>query len=727
MQLTPGVETLTITDARPDAPLRLEDERGRPVLTVTADHDGNAHIAYVPSRHRTVATLDDLTAVVAEGLTLAPGSYAVIDEATGDRHGPVRVLAVDDHPDPSLHDQELQPGFGYLRVRDGVTLSVLVRTPNEDLFGPGPWPTVVEYSGYGPSNPDGATPGSTIANLLGFATVGVNVRGTGCSGGVFDLFSAAQSADGYDVIETVARQPWVLHNHVGMVGLSYPGNTQLFVAATRPPSLACITPLSVLDDLWRQQWPGGTYNSGFTRAWLSMRDAETKKGGMTWDQARIDGGDATCAANQEIRSLALDFASFGRAMDRHRPAMQARRAADLVHRIDVPVFLSGSWQDEQTGSRFALMLDAFESSPHTVFTMMNGHHPDGYSPTMIARFFEFLSFYVARRVPQIHPLIRELAPAQFAEHFGYTEQFEADRFGDVLDDYDAALARYRAEPPVRLLFESGAAHETVGAPGHRYELTSSTFPPPEVAPRRWWFGPDGRLVDDAPRAEGADRYLDDPDAGECRYALTDVFDDFIRPQVPIEWTYFEDDRTVAYEAVLTEAVSVVGQGHADLWLRPGTDDTSVQVTLTEVRADGHEVRVQSGWHRPVHGTEDPHRSDDLRVDHTFDDEHHRPLTVGEWHRTRIPLMPVAHVFRAGSTLRVALSTPGRDQPFWCFENPVVPGAAHEVGRGGEHASSLVLPVVPGDLSGGRDAPPPGSLRGQPSRPARPIANRSVPS
>ena len=29
-------------------------------------------------------------------------------------------------------------------------------------------------------------------------------------GGVFDVFSPAQSADGYDVIETVARQSWAL-------------------------------------------------------------------------------------------------------------------------------------------------------------------------------------------------------------------------------------------------------------------------------------------------------------------------------------------------------------------------------------------------------------------------------------------------------------------------------------------------------------------------------------
>ena len=43
--------------------------------------------------------------------------------------------------------------------------------------------------------------------LLGYAVVDVNMRGTGCSGGAFDYFEPLQALDGYDVIETVARQP----------------------------------------------------------------------------------------------------------------------------------------------------------------------------------------------------------------------------------------------------------------------------------------------------------------------------------------------------------------------------------------------------------------------------------------------------------------------------------------------------------------------------------------
>ncbi|MCB1028567.1 MAG: CocE/NonD family hydrolase, partial [Microthrixaceae bacterium] len=437
-------ETLTITDATPGTHLRVETDEGIPVVTLVADAAGNAHATFIPDEHTVLDDPESLHAAISGGRTLAPGGYRVVAEHWAS--DVARVLDVDDLPDPSLYDQTLDEGYGYLRVRDGVLLSAMVRFPDENLYGPGPWPTVVEYSGYGPSDPDSPQPGTLLATLFGFAVVGVNMRGTGCSGGIFDLFSPAQAADGYDIIETVARQDFVLHDKVGMVGLSYPGISQLYVAATRPPHLAAIAPQSVIDDLWRQQWPGGTYNSGFTRVWLAQRDAQTRQGGMAWDQARIDAGDEIARANQAVRTQNLDFESFGRALEDFRPSMGPRRIADQVDRIEVPVFLTGSWHDEQTGSRFALMLNNFTSSPHTVFTLFNGHHPDGYSAPMIGRWFEFLNFHVAKRVPRVNELVRALAPMQFAEHFGASHELEEDRFADLADDFEAALDRYLAEP-----------------------------------------------------------------------------------------------------------------------------------------------------------------------------------------------------------------------------------------------------------------------------------------
>ena len=122
-----------------------------------------------------------------------------------------------------------------------------------------------------PTRPGPESGIATIANLLGFAVVDVNMRGTGCSGGSFDYFESLQSLDGYDVIETVARQPWVLGHRVGMMGISYGGISQLFVAATDPPHLAAIAPLSVIDNSATTLYPGGILNTGFAVAWARER------------------------------------------------------------------------------------------------------------------------------------------------------------------------------------------------------------------------------------------------------------------------------------------------------------------------------------------------------------------------------------------------------------------------------------------------------------------------
>ena len=739
IELSGGVRTLTVTGVEPGAHLTVADANGRDVVTLEADEAGNADLAFVPAEHLVLDSPDAIAAAIGGGDALAPGRYHVSASRAGTATaelGHVTVLDVDDRPDPSLYDQTVDEGYGYLTVRDGVQLSAMVRFPDPALYGPPPYPTVIEYSGYTPSDPDEPQPSTLLATLMGFAAVGVNMRGSGCSGGVFDVLSPAQAADGHDVVETVARQPWVLHGRPGMVGLSYPGISQLFVASTRPPHLAAIAPMSVIDDLWRQQWPGGIYNSGFTRAWLAMRDLQTRAGGQSWDARRIAEGDGTAAANQRIRTQNLDFELFGRSVEHSGPMLDARRVADLVHRIEVPVYLTGAWQDEQTGSRFASMLDGFDASPQVRANLFNGHHPDGYSPMVVMRWFEFLSFHVARRVPKMNEVIRALAPVQFQAVFGVEAELEADRFdhhvdpepdgGDLTEQFDAAFAEYLAEPPIRLLFESGAGASTPGGAGHRFEVEVTSFPPPGVAPGRWWFDADGSLAIDRPDTEDIDEYLDDPDAGAAAYSseLLDELDRFTQPQVPIDWTRFDDQHTAAYETEpLDEPLIIAGAGHVDLWVLPGTDDTGVQVTLTEVRPDGLEQRVQCGWHRLSHRVEDVGRSGELAVDHTFTPEHREPLTPGEWLHTRVPIYPVAHLFRRGSRVRVALSTPGRDHPFWSFESPVTPGAAHGVGRGGEHASAVVLPVWRIDLDHPEDHPAPDAHRGQPCRPARPIVNR----
>src|SRR5690606_3954240 len=312
-EVRPGVEQITVTGAEPGQPLTLYGPGRRKLLTLLADEHGQAHFAYVPPRHTTLQSGPDLDFSeldVVGGSVVEPGRYVIIDETAEPRLASpvITVGSRDDLPDPSLYERQeltgarldvlgnpkpgssLEDGFQYLEMRDGVLLSAMVRFPDESIYGPGPWPTVIEYSGYGPSNPASEEPGVRLARGFGYATVAVNMRGTGCSGGVFDIFNPAQMADGYDIVEIVARQPWVKGGKVGMVGLSYSGISQLYTAATNPPHLAAITPQSVIADPWLQAWPGGIYNPGFPEQWIREREAAAAPGGTDWVEQRIAAG-----------------------------------------------------------------------------------------------------------------------------------------------------------------------------------------------------------------------------------------------------------------------------------------------------------------------------------------------------------------------------------------------------------------------------------------------------
>ncbi len=202
-----------------------------------------------------------------------------------------------------------------------------------------PSPTLIEYSGYGYAKPDGPVSGiAALANLMGFTVVDVNMRGTGCSGGAFDFFEPLQNLDGYDIIETVARQPWVAHHKVGMLGISYGGISQLFTAQTQPPSLAAITPLSVIDQTQTTLYPGGILNTGFAFNWAQERIHEAQPAGpdsgQPWAYQRIQEGDQTCADNQVLHPEAVDL--VGKVRDERPLRARGRRPGvpDHVRRQD---------------------------------------------------------------------------------------------------------------------------------------------------------------------------------------------------------------------------------------------------------------------------------------------------------------------------------------------------------------------------------------------------------
>jgi predicted acyl esterase len=639
--------------------------------------------------------------------------------------GRIDVAAPDRHPGRAFYaDQKIDEGYGYLETRDGTQLAINVNLPGpvED----GPYPTVIEYSGYSPADPDSPQPSTLIGSTLGYATVGVNMRGTGCSGGAFEFFETLQSTDGYDVVETIAAQPWVKFNKVGMVGLSYPGISQLFVAQLQPPSLSAIAPLSVIADTGRGTLrPGGIFNNGFALSWAEDRkhDAEAApKSGQEWAGKRINEGDATCKENQALRSQAPDILQMIEENEYWTDEVAAPLAPELfVHNINVPVFLAGAWQDEQVGGYFANLFDDFTGTDRAYFTATNGGHTEPLAPTIFQRWYEFLAIYVAQEVPETPDAAPVILDTVGGSVFGTTDlELPPDRFEDV-DDYETAKRLYENDPHVRILLDNGAGGAP-GVPEPASEFGSDDWPVEGTTATAWYLDADGALVADQPEPEGADDYRYDPSRAQVT-TFTGEDNDVWKTLPAWNWPAPLEGAALAYETEPLDATRVMaGTGSIDLWLQSSAADTDVQVTLSEVRPDGNETYVQSGWLRASNRAmgED---STELRPVHPFTKEAVEDLPEGEFADVRVELFPFAHVFREGSRIRIIIETPGASRPRWKFDVlPAEGTVTNSIAHGGAHASRVVLPVVEGLDDPGTPLPPCPSLRGQPCRPVAAINN-----
>jgi predicted acyl esterase len=654
------------------------------------------------------------------------------------------VLSVEaSTPPQEFYDSQiLEPGYGYITMRDGTQLSVFVALPGPPEAGP--YPVLVNYSGYDPSQPVGelefggtnlcgllgaqfpvmcdapGAPEALIAGVLGFATVGVNMRGTGCSGGAYDFFEPLQLLDGYDIIETVAAQEWTYK--VGMVGISFPGISQLFVASTQPPSLAAITPLAVISGVDTTMNPGGILNDGFAVEWATNVLNRADPYGHGWEQGRVDEGDTVCGENQLLHSQKVDIIAKAYATPFYVPEIyDPLNPRAFVDRIEVPVFTSGAWQDEQTGGHFPELWNRFTNAPIVKYTAYNGAHADGFTPQVLAEWRNFLDFYVSDEVRPVSALVRSLAPLLFEGVFGARVPLPADRFTSY-PSFEEAKAAFEAEPPIRILMENGGSSDfDPGAPIATFELAFESWPPPETQALRYFLHADGSLRTFTPsESESASAYDYDAAKGQETY---DVHDAFEQALPDITWLPAQPGRQVVFATEpLAETAVMVGHASADLWIQSTADDADLEVMLSEVRPDGMETYVTNGWLRASRRALSP-ESTELQPVQTHLEADAEPLPAGEWTPVRIEIYPFAHVFRAGSRLALTVSTPGANKGRWKFDVLPLGDATIGVSHSAQHASSLVLPLIP-DVEVDAPLPPCPSLRSQPCRTHQPQVNAS---
>ena len=569
----------------------------------------------------------------------------------------------------------------FVMMSDGIEIAINVRMPKGFKEGQ-KVPTIFEMSGYdGASNndktylgylyeegvPDAAGLGEGSRQLTEwfydhYATVHASVRGTGCSGGEFDLFSYRSAMDGREVIEWIAQQGWS-NGKVGIMGHSYSGITGMMVATTRPPHLTAVTVSGLIDDLYRAiTYPGGVSDIGFPVAWtLGVRPAYDIIGATAQPLVSDDEDRAQCLANiaTHRRTVVNDPVVQGLSGQTDNDWYRARSLITYAERVNVPIHITGAYQDEQTGPRGPTHLwETVKGVPKRLL-LTNGDHGTNQSEYVMTR----------ERVPWMDHWMRGV-------NKGY---------GRLAQD----------KTSVRVYFETnGATPNGI--------LDARTFPLETTRWTNFLLRPDGGLSTGKPAATtGSADWFSGPGRQSWFWETGETGgSEFTTPEGPDELNFRSEP--------VKRNLAIAGPITANLFVSATAVDTDLFVQLIDEAPDGSHSYLTRGILKASHRGLDPGLSNWFvrgreKVLYRPYRPHTTPtnITPGQTYEYLIEIWPVGHVFRPGHRILIKVMAPPLTDSYYAYAPQRLP-SLNTLYLGGDQASRITLPVVP--LTGVRLGP-----------------------
>lgn len=524
-------------------------------------------------------------------------------------------------------------------------------------------------------------------NARGYALVLVDARGSGASSGSRPIeWSPAEVADTGEIIDWIARRPWS-NGRVGATGVSYAGNAAELAALSRHAALRAVAPLySDFDPLLHLAMPGGVDNAGFVEAWSAANLA-------------LDAGDV-CALEgvRGPRCLAARLLVPGpkpvdgdhggrllrRAIDEHATLDLAAALATADHRDDL---LPGSGLGVGDVSPYG-RLEALEAA--AVPTLVRVGWLD--AATADGALARFSSSDAPQRLvigAWSHGGLNDVDP--FRPPASWPEPRREAQFDELVAFFDAHLKGDAPEddPPRTIRY--------VTMNEGRWR-TTTTWPPPEVAPRRLYLGAEGTLTDAPPVAAAeADRYLVDFTASSgatTRWHTNLGGGDVVYPD-----RRDEDAKLLTYtSAPLRRPLRLTGAPLLSLPLASTHIDGALHVYLESVAPDGRVTYLTEGILRLVHradpGAALPYSPLDPRLPRrSFRRADAAPLVPGEVVRVELPLFSTSVRLEAGHRVRIAVA--GHDASLFA-RYPAEGDPELTVWRSAERPAWLELPVAAAD-------------------------------
>jgi uncharacterized protein len=568
----------------------------------------------------------------------------------------------------------------FVRMSDGVEIAVSVTLPEGYEEGRR-YPTLFEMSGYD----GGSAAGHTLADDFGippevpvvphgdsrqitdkfteYVVVHASVRGTGCSGGTFDLFSMKSAEDGREIIDGwIPNQPWS-NGDVAIIGHSYGGITGYMVAATQPTHLRAASLSGLIDDLYRALvYPGGVSNYGFPLLWTgALRPAYDVAGGLApglvreQDEDDVENRQARCAQAATTKSrTVLDDPLVQGLSATDTEWYRARSLITYADKITVPLHITGAYQDEQTGPRgFTHLFEASVNAPARRLLVLNGDH-NSQNPGLTGP-----EVWTDRKA-WIDHFLRGVGPAP--KKTSVTTLWEWHRTGE---DGSTLVSNGRTD--------------------------SGTYP---LETTRWtdvYLQPGGGLSVVPPTKDGTANYL----SGSPRQSWSYQAGPELGPPLT---TADAPDQAVFRTDPMKSAVAIAGPITATLSVSTLAPDTDLFVQLVDEAPDGSHTYLQRGMLKASHRAVDPTRSDRTRDGRIYrpwrPHTNPTPVTPGAVVDYLVEVFPVGHVLRPGHRLVLLVHSPPAVDSYYIYAPHRPPPSINTIHVGRTHPSRLQLPLVP---------------------------------
>ncbi|HEY4375773.1 MAG TPA: CocE/NonD family hydrolase C-terminal non-catalytic domain-containing protein, partial [Acidimicrobiales bacterium] len=313
----------------------------------------------------------------------------------------------------------------------------------------------------------------------------------------------------------------------------------------------------------------------------------------------------------------------------------------------------------------------------------------------------FIDLYVGKRIPHTAAKLILGAPSELAGLFGETDvsnfQFPFNTW-NLYSTYQQALTAWEAQPEVHIRWENGGVTGKEGLPIATADSRYAAWPIPGTIPESHYLEPDGQLGTAAPAiadtdARSASTYTYDPTSKRA-HSFDGGSDAAWTRHPDVHWNPLKEGDSLSFVTPAYSAeTAYAGTGSVDLWVASSAADTDLEATLTEVRPDGKEMFIQSGWLRASHRKLDDASSTALLPQQTNLAGDAQPIPAGQFVPVRFALFPFAHVVRPGSRLRLNIEAPGGNQDFWAFSD-LAGTATNRIGHSTDMPSKVVLPKLP---------------------------------